>query len=175
MGDEQFLGEDAVGSTVIRINQGWIISRLMQQVPSNIPYAEGQTVIDAFYASIVPRFLDPAKTVASGRENFQKFTGYELTRTSMGISVLGEGYVNFGTTGAWLFLLCYGAFLGLGLGILYSMCRKWPTLILWFPLIFLYPVKAEAELVKVLNHFVKSGILTVGFFWFATNFLGWKM
>lgn len=175
MGGEEFLGNDAVGSTVIRINEGWIVSRIMQHVPQHTPFADGETVFDAVYASLVPRFLDPDKTRAGGSEHFERFTGYELIRTSMGISVLGEGYANFGVTGAWLFLGAYGALLGMGLGLLYSMCRRWPTLILWFPLIFLYPVKAEAELAKVLNHFVKSGLLTVGFFWFATNFLGWKM
>jgi hypothetical protein len=175
LGDDEFLGEDAISSTVIRINQGWIISRIMDYVPDERPFAEGETVWMSLYATFVPRLLDPDKPTAAGRENYQTFTGFQLLGTSMGISILGEGYANFGTTGAWIFTLAYGACLAVGLSLLLSACEKWPTLILWLPLIFLYPVKAEADLIKILNHFVKGGLMTVGFFWLATNVFGWRM
>ena len=38
--------------------------------------------------------------MAGGRENFRKFTGLNISDgTSMGISIAGEGYANFGWAG----------------------------------------------------------------------------
>ncbi|HEX5170356.1 MAG TPA: hypothetical protein VFW11_14360, partial [Cyclobacteriaceae bacterium] len=83
LSDEKYLSEMNV-----RLNQGWIISAIIRNVPAREPYAEGETIIEAFRASLIPRFLEPEKKMAGGQENFRRFTGLELgEKTSMGTSV----------------------------------------------------------------------------------------
>ena len=56
----------------VRLNQGWIISRIMWHVPEKEPFAEGATIIEALNATLVPRFLNSDKAIAGGRKNFIK-------------------------------------------------------------------------------------------------------
>ena len=155
----------------VRFNQGWIISAIMKNMPAREPFAEGETVREAVFASILPRFLNPDKKQAGGRENFERFTGLKLEKnTSMGTSILGEAYANYGTQGAYLFMFIWGSFLALYWSKLAKLVNDHPTLILWFPILFLQVVKAETELVVVLNHLVKASILVFGIFWLSRNF-----
>ncbi len=173
--DELFSRESFSG-LVIRINQGWINSKIMEQVPEREPFANGATINEAVSAALLPRFLAPNKKMAGGRDNYERFTGFQLqSSTSMGVSLLGEGYANYGVYGAWIFMYCIGVFYAIVLNVLYRYSRRHPTILLWLPLIFLQVVKAETELVVVLNHLVKSLILVLGFFWAAGKFLNWKL
>ncbi|MCX6896408.1 MAG: hypothetical protein NTZ16_13105 [Verrucomicrobia bacterium] len=71
--DEYFIAE-----TVVRYNQGWIVDRVMQIVPEGEPYARGETIKDAFVASLLPRFIMPNKVIAGGRANMEKYAGIQL-------------------------------------------------------------------------------------------------
>ena len=62
------MAENQFGNIVVRINQGWIIAKVMDNVPSREPYANGETVKNAIIASIFPRFVDPDKAIAGGHE-----------------------------------------------------------------------------------------------------------
>lgn len=166
---------DAITEIVIRINQGWIISRIMEQVPEVTPFARGDTVRSAVLSSFLPRLLFPDKAEAGGRVNFARFTGYELEGTSMGLSLVGEGYANFGRAGACVFLFLYGAMISLLFRGLYSLALKIPTLILWMPLIFLQVIKAETELLVVLNHLTKSVVIVAFLVWGMQRVLKWKV
>ncbi|WP_282780608.1 hypothetical protein [Phaeodactylibacter xiamenensis] len=167
--------KESFSGLVTRINQGWINSKVMEHVPKQEPFANGETILDAVSASLLPRFLAPDKKRAGGKENFERFTGFQLLSASMGISLLGEGYANYGIYGAWLFLFLVGLFYASVLNFFYHYSRKHPTLLFWLPLIFLQVVKAETELVVVLNHLVKSLILVLGFFWAAPKIFNWKL
>ncbi len=48
--------KDEVSETNNRLNQGWIISRIMQNIPNQTPYLEGETISDAIYSSLFPGF-----------------------------------------------------------------------------------------------------------------------
>jgi hypothetical protein len=166
-------GESNFHNAVIRLNQGWIISRIMYHVPFYEEHADGETIKEAIYASMLPRFLNPAKKKAGGQENFERFTGYELmSGTSMGTSVVGEAYANYGQNGTILFMFLYGLLLSLVAQKVFKLsATKYPTLILWLPLIFLQVVKAETELVVVLNHLVKASIFVFGVYWISRKIL----
>lgn len=159
----------------VRLNQGWIISAVMNHTPKKEDFAEGETVKEAILASILPRFLNPDKKKAGGRENFMKYTGLILgENTSMGISIIGEFYANYG----------YYAILAMGIWGLFLM-QIWklllrqqdhiPFVLFFLPLLFLQVVKAETELVVVLNHLVKSTIVIFAFFYFTKNVLNWSI
>ncbi|MEJ8566884.1 hypothetical protein V3330_04550 [Wenzhouxiangellaceae bacterium CH-27] len=157
---------------VVRINQGWIISRIMQNVPDRIPHAEGETVATAVKASLLPRLLFPDKPIAGGKKNYEKYTNFYLqSSTSMGISLLGEAYINYGVAGAWLFMLIFGLVSSFVINRFFKLARTYPTIWLWFPLILLHFVKAETELLVQLNFLVKSIVLVYLFVWANKYFL----
>jgi hypothetical protein len=171
--------DEAASSTenmVVRMNQGWIISRIMYYIPEQSPYLDGESVNGALYASLLPRFIASGKSVAGGKEYFYRFTGFELgAATSMGPSLIGEGYANYGYVGALVFLFLFGVFVSFILSRLYKLANNYPTLILWLPLIFLQVVKAESDLARVLNHLTKAAFLVFLLYWFLGRVLKWKI
>ena len=167
--------EDASGLNV-RLNQGWIISAVMDHVPRNLEFAEGTTIKEAIVASLVPRFLNPNKKEAGGQENFEKYTGLTLSEnTSMGLSIIGEFYANFGVLLSVFMMGVWGMFLAFVWKKLVYNTYKIPLLIFFLPLIFLQVVKAETELVVVLNHLIKSIIAVALFFWLTKRYLKWQI
>lgn len=172
---QELAGTSNIESTVIRLNQGWIISRIISRIPEVIPFAGGGTIREAIEATIAPRFVNPEKKGAGGKENYERFTGYQLLRTSMGISLLGEGYANYGKTGALIFVFLMGVFYSLLLRLVYYLARSYPSLILWIPLLFLHAIKAETELIVILNYMVKSFLLVLLMLWGFSRIFGMKL
>lgn len=157
----------------VRLNQGWIISSIMNHMPEKEPHAGGSTIREALYASFVPRLLDPNKKMAGGQENFIKFTGQQLSEgTSMGISLAGEGFANYGRWGGILFMFLWGIFISWFWRKLEDWSNIFPTLLIWSPILFLQVVKAETELVVVLNHLIKASVLVFGVLWGIKRYLG---
>ncbi|MFC1694694.1 hypothetical protein ACFL1C_00995 [Pseudomonadota bacterium] len=179
--DERLLEDENANSSnvermIIRINQGWIISSIMDVVPKWVPHANGETVKVAIKASLLPRFLYPDKPKAGGKENYEKYSGYSLqSTTSMGISLLGEAYINFGVRGAWIFMFIFGLASSFVIQQFFMLAAKYPTIWLWFPLILLHFVKAETELLVQLNFIVKSIIMVYTFVWANKYFLRLKL
>lgn len=159
----------------VRLNQGWIISAIIDQVPNRMGFAEGETIKDAITASILPRFLNPNKKMAGGQENFRKYTGLELSeQTSMGLSVVGEFYANYGK-GVILAMALWGWFLAWVWRLLFKRQQRNPFILFFLPLLFLQVVKAETELVVVLNHLVKSAIVVFFFLYLTRSVLKWSI
>lgn len=151
---------DALTRMVTRLNQGWIIARIIVWVPTSEPYAHGETIVDAVRAAILPRFIDPNKYEAGGAENFPRFTGLTLSgTTSMNLSPAGEMYANFGANGGLIGMLLFGV----ALGMLYRMFAIWahssPLWWAWAPYVMLYTMQAENGLGESINHVAKSSLL----------------
>lgn len=160
----------------IRLNQGWIISAIMYNVPFREPFAGGSTIGEAVSASILPRFLDKNKKRAGGQENFEKFTGLQIgSGTSMGLSIIGESYANFDIFGGIVFMGVWGLFLAWYWRGIVHFVRKYPLLLFFIPIIYLQVVKAETELVVVLNHLIKSSILIALFLLFSSKVFNWRL
>ena len=95
--------------------------------------------------------------------------------TSMGISLLGEAYINFGVIGAWVFMFLFGLVSSFVIKQFFLLAMNYPTIWLWFPLILLHFVKAETELLVQLNFLVKSIVLVYLFVWANKHFLRLKL
>jgi hypothetical protein len=157
---EKTMSASNFDAAIDRINQGWIVARIMRYTPDYEPYAKGETIIQGIEASLVPRFLNPDKPQAGGRDNFERFTGKKLSEnTSMGLSPLGEAYANFGIDGGILFMFILGLFYNFYMLVIVKLSNRYPSLILWLPLLFLQVVKAETDFVVVLNHLVKASVV----------------
>lgn len=154
------LSGDAIAEVMrVRLNQGWIVTNVMVQVPREEPFANGETFRVAAIDSLLPRLLFPDKTVAGGREKFRRFTGLEISdTTSMGIGTIGEAYANFGVDGGVVSMLGFGALFGGMYYLLATRGRHHVLFQLWLPVIFSQAIKSETELAVVLNHLVKAGV-----------------
>jgi len=151
----------ALSHFVTRLNQGWIIARVMYWVPVQEPYADGETLVNAFRAALIPRVIDPGKYEAGGGIYFERFTGFTLHDTSMNLSVAGEMYANFGPIGA--MVGCF--FFGFGLGYIYRLfARSSEHSILWWawaPYVMLYAMMAENGIGEGVNQIAKSFLIMI--------------
>jgi hypothetical protein len=157
--------DEILEGALYRFNQGWIVSHVQTHVPLVEPYARGSTLKDALVAALLPRFFYKEKGQAGGRTNFIRFTGLELNEnTAMTISLLGEGYANFGRAGGALFLLLTGLTMAGSYVMLLRWTRQHSLFLLWLPMIYYQAIKAETDLTEILNHVVKGTIVAVTVF-----------
>ena len=77
----------------------------------------------------------------------------------MGMGLLGEAFANFGKKGGILFFLMWGILLGLVIKKIDNLSKLFPQILFFIPFLFFQAIKAETELVVVLNHMVKASIL----------------
>ena len=146
--------------TITRLNQGWIITRVMNYVPFIEPYAEGETIEGAFSAALLPRFIAQDKAQAGGRYMMKRFTGIDLQdAASMNISLIGEAYGNYGRENGIWFMLLIGIVFSLVLRYMFIKSRDNPAILFWIPFLFLQVVKAETDLTTTLNYLVKATIV----------------
>jgi len=170
---EHLLTAINIDASIDRINQGWIVARIMRYTPYFEPFAGGETILTGIRASLIPRFLDTDKLKAGGRDNFTRFTGKLISETtSMGLSPLGEAYANFGINGGILFLFLLGLFYNFYIFMILRLSDKYPSLVLWIPLLFLQVVKAETDFVVVLNHLVKASMVVALLIFSFRKFFG---
>lgn len=157
------LSDDYYQSVVDRLNQGWIIARIMYVVPAYEAYAGGETIMEGVSAALIPRFLDPDK-VQSGGAYFERFTKIELKGTSMNLGLIGEAYANYGPSGAHIFLFIIGWLFKIAFNIINKQSFKHYEVLLWLPFLFLYVVKAEDDFATMFNQFTKSIFVCLGIF-----------
>jgi hypothetical protein len=151
------LDDDVVSDITVRYNQGWIIDRVMQQVPSVQPCARGETLLRAAASALVPRLLAPHKPTAGGRENIERFAGIVLSeRTSMNLGFMGEMYANFGRAGGVAGCFGYGLFFGLLCRFVSKRAARSPLWSSLIPYVCFTALKAETGIGPVLNWLTKS-------------------
>ena len=160
------LDADFLGDTAMRYNQGWIINRLMNYVPSEEPYARGETLLTAGKSALVPRILDPEKHSAGGRLYMLRFAGLDLTEgTSMNLGYAGELYVNFGRLGGVLGCFVYAAMLGGAYRWVALRAARSPLWWVFIPYVGSIAFKAEDGISEVLNWIVKATIVSAAVYW----------
>lgn len=151
---------DNLAASNIRINQGFIITNIMVTVPDIVPFEHGAEMLQILEAAFLPRFLAPNKLNAGDRFIFMKYSGIPIARgTSMGLSSLGDAYINFGIFGGAIFMFFYGLFFNYVLKTYKKYSEIYPALILFVPLIFYYPIRPDCELQTILGHLVKSSFV----------------
>lgn len=168
-----FYNSDSLSDVNSRFNQGWIISRIFNRIPEKHDYLYGTTILEAINATIIPRFLNPNKK-NSGKDSlkdFEVFTGYKLqSGTSMGLSLLGEGYGNFGVVGGSMFLFIWGLTVSRFISLLKRLSEKTPCWYFFIPLICFNLIKAEINFISVLNWTFKSFVFVALILYFAKQF-----
>ena len=132
----------------------------MRNVPKNVPFADGEELMQILEAAFLPRVLAPNKLNAGDRGIFMKYTGMSLSKgTSMALSSVGDAYVNFGRWGGCIFMFFLGLLFSEVLNGFYRYSKYYPFLLLFTPLVFYYPIRPDCELQTSLGHLVKSCFL----------------
>lgn len=151
---------NSVANANTRINQGFIITNIMKTVPDIEPFANGSEMYQILEAAIMPRILDPDKLNAGDRTIFRKYSRIPIQQgTSMGLSSVGDAYVNWGIFGGVIFMFLLGVLYSEVLNLFYKHSFIYPILILFVPLVFYYPIRPDCELQTILGHLVKSCFL----------------
>lgn len=150
------------GDVVVRFDQGWIVSRIINLVPRKVPYAAGETVKDAFLFTLLPRVLFPDKPAGASRVLFARYTGLELSPyTSMGLSIIGEMYANFGYWGGLLGTFVFGSLVGLAYGYFANLARKSPHWWAAAPIVLLAAIEPAWNLEDISNYIFKSALVLI--------------
>ena len=144
----------------VRINQGFIITNILNTVPEKVPFEYGKEMLLILESALLPRILAPNKLNAGDRFIFMKYSGIPLAKgTSMGLSSLGDAYINFGMFGGALFMFFYGLFFNKVLLAFKKYSHYYPALLVFTPFVFYYPIRPDCELQTILGHLVKSCFL----------------
>jgi hypothetical protein len=144
----------------IRINQGFIITNIIKTVPDRVPYANGDELGQILEAAFLPRFLAPGKLEAGDQKIFNKYTGMQIGKgTSMGLSSVGDAYINFGIIGGCIFMFFLGLLYNEILKAFHRYGKTFPILLLFIPLVFYYPIRPDCDLQTIFGHVVKSCFL----------------
>ncbi|HEY4934960.1 MAG TPA: hypothetical protein VII44_00190, partial [Puia sp.] len=141
----------------MRTNQGYNISKVMQRIPSQQEYDDGNHLLITSASALVPRFLWPDKPEAGGKESMQYFAGLSIYGWSTNVSPLGEAYGSFGPYGGIIFMFGLGFFIRWIYKRVFVISQKLPLLILWIPVLF-YQVTycMETDSLQVFNSLVKG-------------------
>lgn len=150
---------------VSRLNQGWILSHIMDRMPRKAPFAHGSYLFEELKGILLPRLISSNKAVVGSHDKFLDFTGIQLGESpAMNVGLFGDGYGNFGFTGGLIFSFLFGLLINYALLTSVNLSNKYPTLILWLPFIFFYVMRAGNEFYIIFNWVVKSSILVWGIF-----------
>lgn len=158
--DDGFFSFKSLAASNVRINQGFIITNIMKTVPEKVPFEDGREMLSIFEAAVLPRVIAPNKLNAGDKRIFTKYSGIQLRAgTSMGLSSLGDAYINFGIIGGCIFMFLLGLMYSSILNIFYKKSFQYPILILFPALVFYYPIRPDCELQTILGHLFKSCFL----------------
>lgn len=152
--------KESFGESNLRINQGYIITNIMITVPDKVAFEYGSELIQILESAFLPRILAPNKLNSGDRFIFMKYSGIPvLVGTSMGLSSVGDAYINFGIFGGCIFMFFYGLLLNLFLIMFDHKSNKFPVLLLFTTVVFYYPIRPDCELQTILGHLLKSTFL----------------
>lgn len=147
-----------------RFNQGIMIGSAMAKVPTHEAYANGEVLLALVYP-MIPRLLWPDKPQTGGYENIRRFTTLpQFENTSINLSPVGEGYVNFGYGGI-LFSCFYGLLLRGCFQSVFGLADRIPSLILWLPMLYIGCLTMETDLLSTWGSLVNSALFMASLFW----------
>lgn len=155
-------------SSFMRFNQGIMIGSALAKMPRHEPYANGEVLLSLVHP-FIPRLLWPGKPQTGGYENIRRFTSLpQSENTSINLSPLGEGYVNFGYYGL-LFSLGYGLLLGWAFRLVFQLAERHPTLILWLPMLFIGCLTMETDLLSTWGSLLNNALFLLVLRWLLTR------
>ena len=164
------LNRDALFTSAVRMNQGWLVAMTMARVPEKFSFAYGETIGLSVAAAIVPRFMWADKPETGGKANLKRFWGFDLVGFSTNIGILGEAYANFDRVGGIIYMFFYGLFFNFVLMTILRLSTKTPSLVLWIPYFFFNAIAVETDLLSTMGALMKSIMFAALVFWAFKRF-----
>jgi hypothetical protein len=162
-----FFSRDNIGPLLNRVNQGWILASTIDNVPQNINHTYGALFGEYLYSALMPRIFAPNKLNAGSQFLFNLYSGHYIsTETSMGLGLFGDAYIEFGQFGAIIYVFLFGLMYGFIMNQFFVRSSKYPILILFTVLAFIYAVRPDCETQTVLGHLFKTIMLLAIIFTF---------
>lgn len=159
---EGFFSITNFGNSIIRANQGWIFSSTIKNINTTQNFQQLALVKKYAEAAFMPRFLAPDKIKAGDKEIFNQYSGAKIGgNTSMGLGILADGYIAYGTLGVMIFAFVLGLMCASIFKIVQGWCKLTPFFVLFIFLILNYAVRADCETQTILTHIVK-GLIVFG-------------
>ena len=153
-----------------RLNQGLISAKVLNNVPRNKPFAEGEYFKNELLGVFLPRFLHPNKPNVGDHDKFYYFTNWRLARaTAMNVDVMCDGYVNFGFVGGIIYSFCFGVLINYFFHLMLRYSLTYPTIILWVPIILSFAMRAGNESYMIVNNIAKAGVFLALIYWFLIS------
>ena len=150
-------GMENLGPNIIRINQGWVLASTLENVPRIVGHTNGQLTTGYLYAALVPRLLDDNKLKSGGHEFVERYAGLNIGgSTSIALGLFTDAYVEFGQFGAIIYVFLFGLMYGYILNQFFIRSKRFPILILFAILVFVFPMRPDCETQTVLNHLFKT-------------------
>ena len=147
-----------------------MVGSAMAKVPMHEDFARGEVLLSLLYP-VVPRLLWPGKPQTGGYENIRRFTSLrQFKNTSINLSPVGEGYVNFGYGGI-VFLCLYGLLLGGIFRVVLHLADQVPSVVLWLPVLFIGCLTMETDLLSTWGSLLNNAIF-IGLLFWAVKRLG---
>ena len=141
-----------------RLNQGWVISQIMNTIPVKKPFLNGSVFYEELAGIFLARIFFADKAVVQSSEKFEKFAGYKLKNYTIAVGIPGDGYGNFGPVNGAVFCFFVALFFNISIRLFYKICDRHPNLLLWCPLIFFYLMRAGDDFYIITNWIVKSSV-----------------
>ncbi|GAB3789794.1 hypothetical protein GCM10028818_59020 [Spirosoma horti] len=161
---EKLLNADHAFLSFVRFNQGIMIGSAMAKVPLHEDFAGGEVLLSLIYP-FIPRLVWTNKPQTGGYENIRRFTSLRQTEnTSINLSPLGEGYVNFGYGGI-LFALFYGLLLGGTFQYVLHLAERMPSLVFWLPILYIGCLTMETDLLSTWGSLLNNALFIALLFW----------
>lgn len=170
MNSEEFKRVGAIFN--IRINQGWIVGDVINHSSNEELPFDGKYAKDEAIGILLPRFLYPDKPIVGSHDKFDYFVGWHLADgTAMNLGLIGDAYGNFGPKKGIIFIFIFGCIIGFGHRRFQKGLLKYPDLLCWTPLFYNYLIRAGNEFYIITNWYVKTGLITLLFFYFVRKHL----
>lgn len=149
-----------LGPNIIRINQGWVLASSLDYVPRVVEHTNGELVFTYIYSAIVPRIFDADKATSGGHDLVNKYAGRDIGgETSVALGLFTDAYVDFGANGAVFCVFLFGLLYGYILNQFFVNSTKYPILILFVTLAFIYPIRPDTDTGSALGNLFKTIIL----------------
>jgi hypothetical protein len=159
-GEEGFFDKENLAKSNVRINQGFIVTYILNHVPAREPFSNGEELYKILEAAFLPRIIAPDKLRAGDNSLVTKYSGIPLRKhTSMSLSAMGDGYLNFGIFGGCIFMFLLGGLFNFILTRFDKISRQYAIAILFTPMVFYFPIRPDTALQTSLGHLIKACFL----------------
>jgi hypothetical protein len=161
---------DQSSTFLLRFNQGFFFSRVIEHVPKIVEFQNGSHIINIFKAVILPRFILPDKLTSGNSVITSKFTGKEIAKgTSMSIGVFGDCYIDFGFGIGLLLSFLVGLFLSLLFKSLVRASEKNVIFYAFIPMAVYYTIRPDNDTHTAIAFLLKSLLLIYCMNWFFSE------